>query len=266
MKKIIKILLNKRSITLAFMWLLFISNAQAKPFDVLSASPIGSWQTRELIETNRKGKQTGTKIKTSMIGKEQRDGKLHYWIEMEIDSFKIRKSGKRKPTGKTSVIKSLIPESIFNDDPENVFGNLRAFGTETIIQNGNEKPMKISTTNGLIAGAMKMAKVEIKHDYTELGNETVSVKAGKFKASKINGVGNVSTKILFKKINVESDSTVWMSTKVPFGIVKLKGITITNGKETTQSGELLEYGFSGAKSAITQTPQEMPKIPNIFGG
>lgn len=265
MKKIITIFASTPIVLVVFVWLLLSGSARAQSFDILGASPVGSWQTREQIDTNRKGKQTGTKIKTSMIGKEQRNGKLHYWIEMEVDSFKIKKNGKRKSVGKTAIIKSLVPATMFKDDPENVIGNLRAFGVETIIQNGDEKPMKMSASSGLIGSAMKMANVEIQHDYTELGTETVSVKAGQFNTSKMKGVGSVSSKILFKKVKVESDSTVWMSRKVPFGIVKLEGSTVTNGKETSQSAELLEYGTSGAKSAITGTPQEMPKIPNLFG-
>ena len=258
--------LNKPIVFIVLLLSLFSGPAQSVSFDIISASPIGSWQSREQIEINHKGKKTGTKVNTSMVGKEKRDGQLYYWVEMKIDTFKINKKGKRKPVGKTAIIKSLVPATAFKEDPENVVNNLRAFGLETIIQNGNEQPIRMTSSGGIMSSAMKIANVEIKHDYKELGSETVTVAAGEFNALKVSGQGTVTTKILFKKMKVESDSTAWVSKEVPFGIVKMIGTTLTNGKKSTQSAELLEYGLSGAKSEITQEPQTMPSLKNMFGG
>lgn len=242
------------------------ANAAGISFNMLSATPEGSWQLREDIETNHKGKRSGSTIKSSMLGSEMRDGKKHYWIEMAIDTFKISRKDKRKKTGKRAVIKSLIPAEMFSDDPANVLNNLRGFGVETIIQNGDEEPMRMADTSGMMAGMMQMTQAEMVFDFEPAGNETVEVPAGTFNAQKVNGSGSVSMKILFKKLNVETDSTVWLSSKVPFGTVKVEATSTTNGKASSNSSQLLEYGKSGAVSEITREPKDMPQMPNIFGG
>lgn len=245
--------------------LLVSANTQAVSFDLISSSPVGSWQLREDIDTNHKGKKSITKVKTSMVGKEQRNGQTHYWIEVQLETFKIKKNGDRKATGKPSIMKSLVPTEILKGDPENAINNLRAFGVETIIQTGNQAPIKMSNGGGLIAGVMKAANVEIKHNFEDIGNENVTVPAGNFNSRKLNGTGEVTANVIFKKINVKSDTTTWISNKVPFGLVKSEGTTITNGKTSTQQGKLLEFGLSGAKSMILKEPQEMPSIKGVFG-
>ncbi len=245
--------------------LLLSTHAQSASFDLITSAPVGSWQLRESVDTNHKGKQSVTKMKTSMVGKEQRNGQTYYWIEVYVETFKIKKNGKRKATGKPSIIKSLIPERDLKGDPANAINNLRAFGVETIVQSGNQTPMKMTKSGGLISGAMKAANIEVKHDYQNFGNETVTVAAGTFSTQKLGGTGEVTTKIVFKKINVKSDSTAWTSNKVPFGLVKAQGTTITNGKTSTHQTELLEFGRTGAKSAIVKEPQEMPSIKGVFG-
>lgn len=200
-----------------------------------------------------------------MVGKEQRNGQTHYWIEVQVETFKIKKNGNRKATGKPSIIKSLIPEKELKGDPTNAINNLRGFGVETIVQSGNQTPMKMINSGGLISGAMKAANIEVKHDYQNMGGETITVTAGTFSTQKLSGSGEVSAKVVFKKINVKSDSAAWVSNKIPFGLVKAKGTTITNGKTSTHQTELLEFGRSGAKSAIVKEPQEMPSIKGVFG-
>lgn len=232
-------------------------------FDFLSSSPVGSWQVREQIDTNHKGKQTGSIIRTSMVGKEQRNGKAHFWIEVGMDTFKISKKGKRKATGKRMVVKSLVPESNLIGDPANVLNNLRAFGIEMIMQNGNDKPMRIKDTGGMMAGAMKMSNAEIKYEFEALGSEKVSVAAGEFATNKIKGSGSVDMKVVFKKIHIDSESTMWVSNKVPFGTVKMKGASVSNGKSTITVSELTEFGISGAQSEIIKEPEDMPEIPKL---
>ena len=54
---------------------------------------------------------------------------------------------------------------------------------------------------------------------------------------------------------------------MPFGIVKSEDKTTKrNGKSTTIHSELLEFGLSGATSAITQEPVDSPDLNGIFGG
>jgi hypothetical protein len=238
-------------------------------FDFISSSPVGSWQLREQIDTDHKGRQTATLMRTSMIAKESRNGKPHYWIEVGMDNFKISKKGKRKADGKRVVMKSLVPETTLIGDPANVLTNLRAFAVEVIMQNGDSKPMRMNNAGGLMDGAMKMMNAEIKYDFQSQGNESVTVKAGKIETQKIRGSGSVDMKVLFKKLHIDSDSTMWISNKIPFGTVKMQGTAVTNGKSSEQLGELLEYGSSGAVSEITEEPEDMPEIPNLgelFGG
>lgn len=232
---------------------------------MLDATPIGSWQLRDNVETNHKGKSTASSIRTSLLGSDVRDGKKYYWVEMVINSYKIDRKGKRKPSGDQMVMKSLVSASIMSSDPSNVMGNLRGFGLETIMQSGNNDPMRMSNTGGMMAGMMKSMNIEINYDFKPLGTESINVAAGSFNTTKIQGSGSTKAKILFKKIHVESDSTVWLSSKVPFGTVKMTGNTVTNGKKSNSTSELIEFGTSGAKSLITKEPTDMPTMPNIFG-
>lgn len=244
------------------------TQAKGVQFNILKSTPVGSSQTREEINTNHKGKQTGTVFKTSLVGKERLNGKPHYWIEMRMQTFKVSKKGKRKNTGKPVIMKSLVSESTFTSDPANIMNNLSGFAAETIMQNGNDKPIRMSNSGGFMAGMMKASQTNIQFDFTELGNETVTVPAGEFASRKIQGKGTTEVNLVIKKMRIESDTTMWMSSKVPFGTVKVAGTSLTNGKSSTFNSELLEYSMSGAVSEITQEPQEMPSFGgagNIFG-
>ncbi len=262
----------KSIVTFIFSILLLIShNATAKgvQWDLLASTPVGSWQLREELETNHKGKQTANLIRTSMLASEERDGEMHYWVETSMQTYKIKKNGKRKTKGKPVVIKTLLAESLFQSDPSNAMQNLQGFGAEVIIQNGKDKPMRLSNTGGIMEAAANIMNLEINYDFSEQGNESVEVEAGTFDARKIAGAGNTQAKVLFQKIKVESEATIWISSKVPFGTVKMEDQSVTNGKTSQIEGRLLEYGMSGAKSEIQgeiQDAPEMPKLNDLFGG
>ncbi len=247
---------------------LFTSMASANnvEFDFLAASPEGSWQLREDSDTNHKGKETITVVKTSILEKEIRNGQPYYWIEMGMDTFKVSKKGKRKPKGKRLVVKSLIAEQALRGDSANIMKNLRGFGEEVIIQNGNEDPIRMSNSGGLVANMMNAMGAEIRYDFSNQGTETIDTPAGTFDTDKLNGKGEVNMKVVFKKIDVQSDTTMWISKKVPFGIVQQQGSTISNGKTSTQSSKLLEFGMSGAVSEITKEPENMPEFGGLLGG
>lgn len=237
-------------------------------FDFVKASPVGSWQLREDTVTNHKGKQTLTKTRSSVVGEEQRDGERHLWLEMKIESFKLKK-GKRKPSGDTVIVKTLIPVSILNGDPANAVNNMRALGKEMVMQSGDSDPMVIRGAGGLAGSMMKAMGVEIKHSYEDMGTEKVQVGGKNFSARKIQGEGSTKSKIMFTTLNVSSKNTAWLSQDVPFGFIKSESETTTNGKVSHSTSELVDYGRSGAQSEITKTPQEMPEIPNmkdLFGG
>lgn len=252
-------------ISSAFLLTSNVVYAKGVQFNFLSSTPIGSWQQREDTTTDHKGRSQVSVSRTSMLAKERRNGEDHYWVEMEMDSFKVSKKGKRKKSGESVIFKVLIAESAFSADPGNIMMNLQGFGAEMIMQSGKSDPMRMTGAGGFMGGLMKSLGVKVNHDFQQLGQESVTVAAGEFDTSKIQGSGTTTVKVIFKKINVVSDSTAWMSSKVPFGIVKSEGTSTTNGKASTHSSELLEFGLSGAVTKITKTPQEMPEMPDIGG-
>jgi len=235
-------------------------NSNASDLNFIQSSPVGSWQLREDTTTNHKGKQTVTLIRTSMVGKEQRGNEQYYWVEMEVESFKVSKKGKRKQKGDKMIVKSLMSASLFSSDPANAINNIRGFGKELIIQPGKGDPMVIRESGGFYAGLMKSLGTEMKYDFNELGNENISVRAGEFSTQKLQGTGSTEINTVISKIKVDSDTSSWISNKVPFGVVKSQGSSTMNGKVSTHKGELLEYGMSGAVSQITKTPTELPNF------
>lgn len=259
-----KTLFNKFIVVACLFAVSNFAMAKGVSFDLLAGTPVGSWQEREDVTTDHKGRQTIALSKTSLIGKETRNGKQYYWIEVVMDNYKVKKKGKRKKQGDTAILKSLVAEDVLKGDPENILTNLRGFGEEIIVQNGNQKPMRVTGAGGLMSGMMKAFGTEVNIDYTQEGSESITVPAGTFSTKKIKGVGTTETKIVFKKIRVETDSTAWMSSKVPFGMVKGESTSLINGKKNTSTSTLLGYGKSGAKSLITQEPTEMPNLGNIF--
>ena len=231
-------------------------------FDFLESTPMGSWQLREDMTTDHKGRQTVAETRSSLVGEETRDGEKHYWIEMEMNTFKVKK-GKRKPAGDTVIFKSLVAESAFKDDPANAVNNLRAFGKEMIMQSGDQNPIRMTGAGGMAESMMQAMGTKISYSYDFIGDEDVTVKAGSFPARKIQGTGTTEMQVMFKKISVTSSNTAWLSDQVPFGMVKAEGESTTNGKTSTHSSELLEFGNSGAVSKITKTPEELPAMPSM---
>lgn len=236
----------------------------SQAFNLLSGTPIGSWQLREDLTTDHKGRQTATILRSSMVGKEVRSDEVHYWVEMEMESYKIKKNGSRKKDGDTAIIKALIPRSTFEQDPKNVLTNMRGFGVEVIIQNGDQDPMLISGTGAMADAMAKSMGVEIKFSYDEKGSETKSVPAGSIACTMFEGSGSVETKVMIRTFRVDSQTKVCLSEKVPFGTVHSETQMTTNGKPSSAISTLLKYGQSGAVSKITKTPQEMPSMSNIF--
>lgn len=242
----------------------FLHSSQARSidFDLAAATPVGSWQLRESTDTDHKGRKTVSTMRTSLVGTETRGNEKHYWVEMAMESFKVKKSGKRKKQGDRIIMKSLIPASTFNGDPANVMSNLRAFGSETIMQTGKDDPMRMKEGSSM-SGLMNSMLADIQYDFKKVGNEQITAAGKTLDAMKVEGSGSGEINVVFKKINIESDATFWLSKQVPFGTVKTEGTSMTNGKQSSHSSELLEFGQSGAVSEITREPVDMPEMPNI---
>lgn len=245
------------------------AGAIAEPiYDFATATPAGSWQLREEVTTDHKGRQAVTVVKTKMLGSEERDGRPHYWIEMETQAYKVNRKGERKPDGEPSVMKVLVDSSSMLNDPAAAMNNLSGFGREIVVQTGDNPPMAISE-GGMMASALLKgmgASFDYQFETTGGGMETITVPAGEFRARRIAGTGKSEVRVLLKKMTVESDIEVWISDEMPFGTVKTVANNLVNGKPQKVEGVTLEYGASGAVSAITGEPQTMPGMPGMPEG
>ena len=252
-----------RALYLAIAMLLATTPAYAKmAFDFSGSTPVGSWQEREEVITDHKGNKQISVAKMSMLGKEKRDDEEHYWVEMVMDTFKVKKD-KRKKTGDTVVVKFLMPKSAYDEDTANAVFSMRKFAKEIIFQSGDQDPM-IFTQGGAIADAMlKAMGTEVSYNFSQTGKEKVTVPAGSFDAKKFTGTGSTKVKVIFKTMEIESNSTTWISEKVPFGVVKQSIENQVNGKPQTVEITLTKFGRSGATSKITKTPQEAPQLPDM---
>ena len=262
--KLMKVRIIAASLLMALHMSFGAAAKQPGSLSYLEATPVGSWQLREDINTDHKGRQTVNSVRTSMVASEQRDGERHYWVEMVIDAYKLKKNGKRKKIGEQTVVKSLMSETALTSDPANAIANLRGLGKEIIMQNGDEDPLIIRGAGGIAGAMMQSLGTEVTFEFEEQGSETVAVAAGEFEARKLHGKGSAESKIMFSKIKVESDTVLWFSGEVPFGIVRSEGTSVINGKDNSHTMELLEFGTEGAVSLITKTPQELPSIPGLF--
>lgn len=235
----------------------------ALEFNFSKSTPIGSWAIREDISTNHKGKQTVNVIKTSAVGKEDFDGSPHVWVEMETQAYKIKKD-KRKKKGDKVIMKMLLDTALFSESPANIITNITGHAKTIIIQNGNEDPMLIEQGGALAQVMMQAAGIQIEFDYTEKGNKSVKVPAGDFNCKLVQGNGTAESKILFKKMKVQSEIESCYTNQVPFGLVQANAKIKTNGKDSTNLTQLIKFGKSGATSAITKEPVAAPQIPKLF--
>jgi alpha-L-arabinofuranosidase len=158
-------------------------------------------------------------VRYAVIGTEQRGGKALQWVE-------LRMTGDNKE--RNMVYQMLVP------------GSLMAMGDvqEVVFKAGDKPAMKM---NGMmmkmIRGQMEKQNLysEICKDVSLVGKEEVTVPAGHFQAQH------------YRSAKYGTDS--WVTPGVPFSLVKSVG-------ENHQM-ELSSQG-SGAKSSITEQPQEMP--------
>jgi hypothetical protein len=238
---------------------------QAQTFDFAAATPEGSWAKREVLTVDHKGRSTVAVMTQKHLGSEQRDGETHYWLETEMHNFKLGRDGERKADGEPVVLKTLVAASALNSDPANAVNNLQGFGKEVIMQSGDQQPMRISGGGSMAGMAMKALGVKVEYQFEEKGRERVETPGGSFDARRIEGSGSASSKMMFRTIDISSESTMWVSEDVPFGLVRGETREQMNGKPQQSTMTLTEYGRSGASSAIVGTPQDMPQMPNLFG-
>ncbi len=226
-------------------------------FDFSASTPEGSWAVREITMTDHKGRQSVIVMKQKFLGSEQREGQTYYWLETEMDNYKLKK-GKRKRDGEHMIMKVLVSKEAMNSDPANVVNNLQGFSQEIIMQSGDDQPVNMSGGGLMVSAALKAFDIKIKYQFTVEGEETIDTAIGQFKTKRVSGTGSSSVKILFKKIETKSQSLMWISDEVPFGIVRGEATDTINGKEEHSKTVLTEYANSGAVTAINGEVVEMP--------
>lgn len=232
------------------------------PFDMASTVEVGSWQEREEVTTNHKGKVKSIAVVwMGVVAEEMREGQPHVWLEMRSQNFKEGRGGNRKPKGKPAIMKTLVPVSAFGDvsDPSS---NMRKFGKEIIIQTGDQAPMRIREGGAMADMALKSFGGNMDFQFDNTGTqESINVPAGSFDTYKVSGHGSMEMNLIIRKIRVESQSISWFSKNVPMGVVKQETQSSSNGKVTTIKSELLRHGKGDAQSMINDAEvQDMPTI------
>ena len=167
-------------------------------------------------------KKTPVTTRYAVVGTEDRNGAGYKRIE-----FKMHDAKKNTDM----IYQMLVPGG----------GPLEMEGIEEVVMKmGDRPPMKMS---GMMLGMMRkqlaqhMAFKDACTEVTMVGKEKVSVPAGSFSAKH------------FHSAKYETD--MWVSPKVPFSMLKSVG----------KSHELvLAATGEGAKSEITEKPQEMPGL------
>ena len=247
--------------------LIFASPIQgATPFNVLENTPVGSWQVREMVTTNQKGKRTVQLIRNALVGEEMRDGKPHVWVEMRIQDYKVSRKGERKPKGDPVVMKSLVEASILEGDMANTLANLRGAAREIVMKTGDNEALRIREGGMMADMALKAMGSSVNFEFENTGETaTIETPAGSFEAQKVTGTGEVTMKIVIRTVTITSTSETWLSRDVPFGVVRATTHNVVNGKPETIEMQLIDYGTSGATSEITGEITDMPtfKLPGI---
>jgi hypothetical protein len=158
-------------------------------------------------------------LRYAVVGAEEREGKSMKWLELKME-------GRKKD--KNMIYQVLTPGNPAEMDQ----------AQEIVFKPGDKQAMKM---NGMM---MKMIRGQLEKNsvlgnlcegVTIAGAETVTVPAGTFKARRYH--------------DSKHNADTWIVTDRPFVMVKSKG------KDFELS---LAASGDGAKSSITETPQEMP--------
>lgn len=159
-------------------------------------------------------------LRYGVVGEEKREGTDYRWLEMRMTN--------QADPGKNLVYQMLVP------------GSLAAIGDvqEVVMKAGDQPAMKMNGMMlGMIRGQLQQKSVfgDICEEVTLVGQEKVTVPAGTFKAKH------------YRSAKYENDS--WVDPGLSFGMVKAIGKH--HDIERVRDGD-------GARSSITETPQEMP--------
>jgi hypothetical protein len=168
-------------------------------------------------------KQEPYTVRYAVIGSEKRQGKDLKWVE-------LRMTGEKRD-------RNLIYQMLVPGSPTEM-GDIQ----EIVFKPGDKPAMKLNGMMlSMIRGQMEKQSIftELCKDVTLVGKESVTVPAGKFETRH------------FHSDKYASDS--WVSPDIPFALVKSVG---------EKHDMALAAQGNGAKSSITEVPQEMP----VMGG
>jgi hypothetical protein len=159
-------------------------------------------------------------LRYAVIGEEKREGTAYRWLEMKMTN--------QTDPGKNLIYQMLVPSSLA------AIGDVQ----EVVMKPGDSPAMKMNgMMMGMVRGQLQKKSVfgDICNDVTLVGQEKVTVPAGTFNAKH------------YHSAKYENDS--WVDPGLSFGMVKAIGKH--HDIERVSDGD-------GAKSSITETPQEMP--------
>ena len=160
-------------------------------------------------------------MRYAVVGEEQRDGKSMKWLE-------LRMAGKKKD--QNMIYQVLTPGNPTEMDQ----------AVEIVFKPGDKPAMKMGKMMmGMIRGQLQKNSIlgSLCEGITPVGEESVTVPAGTFTATRYH--------------DSKHDADTWVVTDRPFVMVKSKGKDFELG---------LAASGDGAKSSITETPQEMPGL------
>jgi hypothetical protein len=159
-------------------------------------------------------------LRYAVVGEEKREGTDYRWLEMKM-------------TNQTDSAKNLVYQML-------VPGSLAAIGDvqDVVMKVGDQPAMKMNgMMMGMVKGQLQQKSVfgDICNEVTLVGPEKVTVPAGTFNAKHYH--------------SAKYDNDSWVDPSLSFGMVKAVGKH--HDIERVRDGD-------GAKSSITEPPQEMP--------
>jgi len=206
---------------------------------VAASAPLGAQQLSTLCESTRKmsvgqwasytvtgGKANGDQMRFAIVGTEKRGDSTLYWFEI---------SHKGADAAQNGVMQMLVPN--FDAQGGGIRGMIMKMGAQPAMR----MPEQMISMMGQRSGQNPALEITRRCLAAQvIGTETVSVPAGSMSTLHLKG---------------SDGGEAWMSSDVPFGIVKV----ITKDNATM----VLTGRGMDAKSSITETPQEMPMMPGM---
>jgi hypothetical protein len=183
----------------------------------MHAPPVGGWAEYQISKEG----EAEMGLRFAIVGEEERDGHAMKWFEMTITP----KDEDDDPV----IMKLLVPDYPF--EPRSLEEIIMKTGDEPAMNMGG--PM-MSAILGMIGDNPGLSVAEECSKMQEVGEESVTVAIGTLQARHYR--------------NADSGAEAWLSSEVPFGMVK--------STDDEYTSELVAHG-EGATTAITETPQDL---------